>query len=121
PDARAARPAGRGGPRRNPEPRQPRAPPCRDRLPQGGRGGYVDAPGRGVLARASAAVLVRAHLGPHPRGRALVPARPDAVGAPSAGTLRAARGLRSARVPRRPPGADLVLEADRALGGREGR
>ena len=119
PDARAAGAARRGGPRRHAQPRPPRAAARPGRLPQGGRG--LDAPRRAVLARAAPALLVRPHLGPHPRGRALVPPRPNAQRPDPARPLRAARGLRPARVPRRPHGAYLVLEGDRALGAREGR
>ena len=55
----------------------------------------VDAPRRAVLARAPDAELVRAHVGPHERRRALVPARPDAQREAHAREVRAARGLRA--------------------------
>ena len=45
-------------------------------------------------------VLARAHVGPHGRRPADVPARPDALGAPHDGALRGARGLRP-ELPRR--------------------
>ena len=104
-DARAACAARRGGPCRHAQPRAPRAAPGRDRLPEGGRGGGLDAPGRAVLARAPAALLVRAHVGPHARRRALVPARPDAQRTRcSAGTSSRARASTrtSSATPARP-------------------
>jgi proteasome accessory factor C len=88
-DARAARAAGRGGPRRHAQPGPTRAPAGRGGLPQGGRGGGLDAPGRAVLARAKAAVLVRPHVGPHARRGALVPPRPDAERPAPARAVRA--------------------------------
>ena len=72
----------------------------RDRVPEGGRRGAVDAARRAVHVRARAARLARAHLGPHGRRPAHVPARPDALGPAHDGALRAARGLRP-ELPRR--------------------
>ena len=91
-DARAARAARRGRPRRHAQPGHPRAATRRDRVPEGRRGGRLDAPGRAVLARAPAAVLVRAHVGPHARRRS---ARSGSTGCAahgcSAGTSSRAR------------------------------
>ena len=61
----------------------------RDRVPEGRRRDTDDALRRAVLVRARAAGLARPHLGPH-RGRAThLPPRPDALGPPHRGVVRA--------------------------------
>ena len=65
--------------------------------------------------------LVRPHVGPDERRRAVVPARPDAQRDADAGTVRAARGLRADAAPRRAHGADPLREGRRSLGDRARR
>ena len=61
-------------------------------------------------------------LGSHGRGRAIVPARPDALGAVDGGGVRAARGLRSALPRRHTPGARALRESrSRATGSNAAR
>ena len=69
----------------------------RDRVPEGGRLRAVDAARRAVLVRQRAAELVRPHVGPDERRRAVVPARPDAERNADEGAFRAARRASSRR------------------------
>ena len=84
---------GRGEARRNAQRRHPPAAARRDRVPEGGRGDALDAARRAVRHRAGAALLVRPHLGSHPRRPALLPARPYAQREAPARGLRASRGV----------------------------
>ena len=88
----------------------------RARVPEGRRGGAVDAARRAVHDRAGAAVLARPHLGPHGRRPADVPARPDALGAAHERALRAARGLRP-ELPRRAARRAALARARRSPAG----
>ena len=94
----------------------------RDRVLEGRRGPGGRASRRAARARARAALLVRPHLGPHPRrasgasaSTGCAPRRADRR------DVRSARGLRARAPARRPRGADRVLAGGRALGGRAGR
>ena len=80
----------RGGAREDALAGRREAPSRRARVPQGGRGGADDAARRAVHDRARAPVLARAHLGPHRRRPADVPARPDALRAAHERPVRAA-------------------------------
>ncbi len=91
PDPGEPRRRRRGGARQDALPGRGEAPPRRARVPQGGRGGAVDAPRRAVHDRARASVLARPHLGSHRRRPAHVPARPNALGEAHERALRAAR------------------------------
>ena len=115
PDAGAAGGAGRGGARRDAVTRDRRAPRRGDRLHEGRRRDPVRAARRAVHVRARAPELDHPHLGSLLRRRALVPARPDAVGAADEGALRAAGRLRSPLPRGRPPGARPLREAGRPL------
>src|SRR4029077_19995662 len=88
--------------------------------PEGRRGVDLRAPGRAVLDRTTSALLVRPHLGPHARGRALVPAPPDPQRPAARRGVRGARSLRAAWPARRQARPDLVFARGRALASRAG-
>src|SRR5204862_3217614 len=111
---------GRGRTRRDADPGDPRRPAYRARLPERGRGDDLAPPGRAVFDGTQAAALVCAHLGPHPRRRAVIPAGPDAERAAAGRAIRAARGFSAERVTRRPARPGLVLAGGGALATRAG-
>ena len=117
----AARRRRRGGPRRDADRRDPPPAARRARVPEG-RGGHAhDAPRRALLDRAAAPALVRAHVGPHARRRAQLPARPDAQRDPHRRGVRAPRGIRARPPQRRARRPRPLLARRRALGGRARR
>ena len=77
-----------------------------DRVPEGGRRVADGARDRALLVRARAPVLARAHVGPHGRRAAHLPARPHALRHADRAVVRAARRLRPAlpRTSRGSPG-----------------
>ena len=108
--ARDARRRRGGRPRRDARARRPGEPARRDRVPEGSGVGAVDARRRAVLLRARAAQLVRPHVGPDERRRALLPPRPHAQRDADEGAFRAARRLRADEAPQREDGAILYAK-----------
>ena len=106
----------RGGrPRLEARPRHARTKARRDRVPEGGRLRAFDAARRALLVRQGAAELVRPHVGPDERRRAVVQARPDAERNIDEGAFRAAPGLRAHEAAQRPDGADPLHQGRRPL------
>ena len=112
---------GRGDADPDAERRDQERQPGRARVLEGRRGPGGDASRRAVRPRAGAPVLVRAHVGPHPRRPAQLPARPDAGRTPDRRDVRAAGGLRDRSPARCASGADRLLACHRPLGGRARR